>query len=459
MISVAPRSRVAGWVVAVAAVAIALPLFGADFYEQQLRAGKEDRAAGKLVEATDELRIAAFGFLDRPLLLSEALANLALAQNALGQTEAATQTIDRFLDVERRFATYVPSETDAETRKAFEALLLAAHPRSELAAIPSLERITRSDAQKVADLPPSKRAEAFEEGAKRAPRDVEWPLAAATDAASRGLDDDAIRWARRALNIDRDNDAARTVLVHTLTKKSECREALSQISRFSAGALQSRPDVIGDQFVCLAHEKKTVDAQSLASRLSDGVRQRPDVVRAMQALGIRKPEAPRGASTGASNMTSGSADDRRLPQVAAKPPVQPPASQPPVTTNAAPPKRPAKSSAQALTTSRNLVRSSRFTEAVDELKPAVAADPGNRDLRLALLEAAMLAHDWRTALAQVTTTVPYNAGEEASMFYAAATLYESGRKDEARDLIQRARPRLNSTPMIDYYYNLIVGRR
>jgi len=44
------------------------------------------------------------------------------------------------------------------------------------------------------------------------------------------------------------------------------------------------------------------------------------------------------------------------------------------------------------------------------------------------------------------------------MFYAAATLYESGRRDEARVLIERARPRLNATPMIDYYYNRIVGK-
>src|SRR6478672_4732673 len=157
MISVAPRRCVVGWVAAIAVTMAVLPLFGQDFYEQQLRAGKEDRAAAKLVEASDELRIAAFGFLDRPLLLSEALANLALVQQALGQP-AATQTLERFLDVERRFASWVPSSTDQPTRAAFEQLLVNTQRKSDLANIPSLARLTRSDAQKVADLPAAKRA-------------------------------------------------------------------------------------------------------------------------------------------------------------------------------------------------------------------------------------------------------------------------------------------------------------
>ena len=74
-----------------------------DFYEQQLRMGKTDLAASRMVPASDELRIAAFGFLDRPSLLTEALARLAIAQSALSQESAVTHTLTRFLDVERRF--------------------------------------------------------------------------------------------------------------------------------------------------------------------------------------------------------------------------------------------------------------------------------------------------------------------------------------------------------------------
>jgi len=429
---------------------VALPLFAQDFYEQQLRAGKEDRAAGKLVEASDELRIAAFGFLDRPLLLSEALAHLALVQNALGYP-AFGQTIDRFLEVERRFASWVPSATDAQTRAAFETLLLSTQRRDDLTTIPSLARLTRTEAQKVADLPVAQRAAAYEEGARKHSHDVDWPLAAAADAASRGLDDEAIRWSRRALKIDGESDAARAILVHVLTRRSECKEALSQISRFKSNFLIAHADVSGDQLVCLANEKRWTDAQTVAAKLPDSVRQRNDVARALQSIGVSsKPATP------SSGMTSGSVDQKRpvTPTVTpSKPaPLTPaPAPQPAMTMDP-------KAVAQALNTSKGLVRAGRFTEAVDVLKPVVAADADNRDVRLALLEAAMLAHDWRTALTQVTNTSPFATGEEASMFYAAATLYESGRRDEARVLMERARPRLNGTPMIDYYYNRIVGR-
>jgi tetratricopeptide (TPR) repeat protein len=440
MISVAPRRRVAGWVIAVAVTMAVLPLFGQDFYEQQLRAGKEDRAAGKLVEAADELRIASFGFLDRPLLLSESLANLALVQQALGYP-AVAQTVDRFVDVERRFASWVPSATDQPTRAAFEQLLVSTQRKSDLATIPSLARLTRSDAQKVADLPPMKRAAAYDEGARKNPRDVEWPLAAAMDATSRGLNDDAIRWSRRALNIDRDNDAARGILAHALTRGSQCREALNLISRMKPETVNV--DLAGDQLVCLVNEKHWTEAQTLASKLPENVRQRADVARALQSIN---------ATVKPTTMTSGSVDPR-LPVVVSKTPTQPVAPQP-----ARPAMDPQKV-AQAVATSKTYVQAGRFTEAVDVLKPAVAADPGNREVRLALLEAAMLSHDWRTAAAQVDVAAPFTAGEEASMFYAAATLYENGRRDEARALIERARPRLNGTPMIDYYYDRIVGRR
>src|SRR5437870_10338219 len=88
-------------------IALAAPLLAADdFYEQQLRSGKADYQASRLPQAADELRIAAFGLLQQPPLLSEALIRLAVTQNALGQSAEAGRTIDRFIEVEQRFATY-----------------------------------------------------------------------------------------------------------------------------------------------------------------------------------------------------------------------------------------------------------------------------------------------------------------------------------------------------------------
>ncbi len=48
-------------------------------------AGRQAFAAKNWVEAKDSFRIAAFGFLDLPVMLTEALAYLALAQSGLGR--------------------------------------------------------------------------------------------------------------------------------------------------------------------------------------------------------------------------------------------------------------------------------------------------------------------------------------------------------------------------------------
>ncbi len=88
---------------------------------------------------------------------------------------------------------------------------------------------------------------------------------------------------------------------------------------------------------------------------------------------------------------------------------------------------------------------------------AVAANPGDRELRKALLEAASLTKDWSTAATQVGFIGPFQPGEEAWMFYAAVALHETGSGDEARKLAERAVPRLHQSPFVDFYARKILG--
>src|SRR5215813_15406480 len=97
-----------------------MPLFlrgqGEDFYESRLKAGQEAYRQNRIPEAIDQFRISAFGFLNRPSLLSESLARLALAQDAAGRTADAEATLSRFLEVERRFSTYAQIKLEPGTR-------------------------------------------------------------------------------------------------------------------------------------------------------------------------------------------------------------------------------------------------------------------------------------------------------------------------------------------------------
>jgi hypothetical protein len=43
------------------------------------------------------------------------------------------------------------------------------------------------------------------------------------------------------------------------------------------------------------------------------------------------------------------------------------------------------------------------------------------------------------------------------MFYASVALYETGRKAEAKPLMERARPHMVPNPMVNYYIRVVLG--
>jgi TonB family protein len=113
------------------------PLRAQDFYEIRLHAGEDNLRANRALAAAIQLRIAAFGLLDRPVLLSEALACLALAQERAGHAPEADAALIRFADVERRFAPYEKSALSPDLKAEFESLARRRLPASTLASLPA----------------------------------------------------------------------------------------------------------------------------------------------------------------------------------------------------------------------------------------------------------------------------------------------------------------------------------
>jgi hypothetical protein len=123
----------------VAGIISAVALAGnIDFYQQRLQAGIEAFRAKRLQEAVDELRIAAFGMLEQPTVLLDTLARLALAQQAVGRTADAELTLNRFIEVERKFNSWGKSRLEPELKTQFEALLAKKISPETLLAISSL---------------------------------------------------------------------------------------------------------------------------------------------------------------------------------------------------------------------------------------------------------------------------------------------------------------------------------
>jgi hypothetical protein len=118
---------IAALLLAAAAIAWGQP---EDFYEARLVAGYEAMRAERVPEAIDQFRIAAFGLMEKPPLLTEALVRLALAQDAIGSKVAADETVKRFAEVERRFGAYSAARLEPTARAAFGKLLARQSARS-----------------------------------------------------------------------------------------------------------------------------------------------------------------------------------------------------------------------------------------------------------------------------------------------------------------------------------------
>lgn len=114
------------------------------FYETRLAAGKQAYVEKRMPDAVTDLRIAAFGFLERPALLSETLVWLALAESASNRPERVRWALTRFLEVETKFRPYKQLLLDAPSRAAFEKILVATLSQDSIASIPTLaELVTR----------------------------------------------------------------------------------------------------------------------------------------------------------------------------------------------------------------------------------------------------------------------------------------------------------------------------
>lgn len=116
---------------------------GQDFSETRLKEGEDAYRQRRFPEAVDQLRIAAFGLMDRPALLSEALVHLSLAQEAAGRREDAQATVARFAEVERRFAPYGTAKLESAVRSDFESRFRQRLPPS----VPATVTATAAPAQ------------------------------------------------------------------------------------------------------------------------------------------------------------------------------------------------------------------------------------------------------------------------------------------------------------------------
>jgi hypothetical protein len=262
---------------------------GEDFYEARLRGGQASFHAKLYPDALDQLRIAAFGFLDRPPLLSEALVYLTLTQVAAGKGSDADATVARFLEVERRFSPYAQLQLDPAARVEFEALLTRRVAFSTLQGFPGLSSIASGESQRLAKLSPADRWKALEGSALKEPNNPYWAMALAREAALKPDPKAVIEWSGRALALDPLNADARALRAQAYASRGECAAALADIASIDAKQIATRPAVQADRFVCLVETKDWSQAEEAWKNVPSDLTTRPDVVRAQGRLVASRP--------------------------------------------------------------------------------------------------------------------------------------------------------------------------
>jgi len=114
------------------------------FYERRLAEGTLALAQERPGDAARLLKIAAFGLLDDPPRLAEALVRLALARAEIGEPGAFRETLRRVAEIEERFAAYREAALSPAERSAFELRITELTPASELDRSPALQRLLQA---------------------------------------------------------------------------------------------------------------------------------------------------------------------------------------------------------------------------------------------------------------------------------------------------------------------------
>ncbi len=408
-----------------------------DFNDARLQSGRLLYDDQRFLEAIDQFRVAAFGYLDRPSKLSECLARLVLAQIGAARSADADATILRFVELERRFPSYPPGGLEPERQAEFRTALLRRVSEATLLGIPSLAALVETEEQKITKLPPAERRRALEAAARRDPRSAVWPLALGRDAMDRSDWKDAERWAGKALAIQPFNPEALALRAKARVRRGELADARADLAALPPTTLEKDPDLYADLFVVLVDAGDWAAAESISKRVPPSQGARSEVARAQQRLSERQRVA-------APAKTAGSA---AVPASARSAPAPGP------TPDAA---GIAARSRDALAEGRREVAAGKAGDARRVLADALRDDPANRELRLVLLEAATLTRAYGEAAAQLSLVSPFGDNEAPSMFYAAVVLYETGKTDEARMYMARAMPRV-SGPLVDEYSKKILG--
>ncbi len=339
--------------------------------------------------------------------------------------------------------------------------------------------MVETEEEKLAAMDPRERKRTLEQLAQGNPDNPAYPVLLANAAWEDRDRRNALRWSTRALELDSSLGAMQVLRTRVLFADRKCDEAFAAEADIAADLIPVDDDWKAGRFVCLAEMKDWSRAAEMIPLLPDPIQDRAEVRRAIGRLNDALAKEKRDADARAKReQEERERSEGTEPGVvrASRPPLsganrneQPPGEGRPTQTTAAPATTPAiepeptgaTASLARVTTAlregQQMIGNGRYRDAEQHFYDAIVKDPGSRELRLALLEAATLARDWKTADSQIPLVSPFADREARHLFYAAVTKWELDQRDAARELMRRAKPRLTSSRYVDQYVRRILG--
>jgi tetratricopeptide (TPR) repeat protein len=418
------------------------------FYAQLLERGVYAYQQGDMEQAADTLRLAVFGLLDHPPRLTFGLAYLALAQRAAGDAETARDTLGRLITVADRFGSYAAAGLPPTVDEQLAALLVAEVPEATLTSSATFRHLgDEKFLRRIADLPTAERRAAIGERATAAPDEPRWPLALARLELAAERPAQAASWAQQALALRPGDVEARCLHGRGLAGAGDCATAEPELS--ACPASRSDQETALALLACLADLGRWREAQQHLAALPPALRAARPVTRLERRVDREVAQLP-------APQTEATVED----DAAALDPSAAAVSDPAGDATAAPVVAELPSAAQAdLAEARRLLAAAerqRDLTAPLTLAGGVAdAHPESVEAQYLAGEIAYRASRWQEAVRFFRRGgVPQRPDLR---FYMAVSLYESGDRPAAAEVLREALPELPTSPFIRSYTERILG--
>jgi len=449
---------------ALAAIALALAAATAHaadpFYERLLRNGLRELERGDHATAVRSLRIAAFGLLDEPERRVEALVPLALAEAALGDSDAFAETFGQIVEVEDRFGAYAKANLPADQRRGFEERAAALIPVATLERSSAFRAVAEQQREdQIMRLAEQPRREALAALIAEAPDQPRWLLLLGRVELEDRNRDRAVELATRALALSPDDQGALCLRGLAQAGAGRCAAAVPDLE--ACAESRTHAAVAAPLLSCLGELARWQEARERLDGLAPGVRDDRLLEKIGRRISRQAPAAPAESDSAPAeapaDVSAGTTPETGSPSAGEEPP-------PGGSAEPAPSPAPAALSAAdgaAMTQARALLTRAKTTSDLDEaaelVRDVAERNPDSAEAQYLAGEVAYRGSRWQDAAQYFRRGGDPGAKRAELSFYMAVAYYETGAIDEARAALARALPGLKRTPFVESYVQRILA--